>query len=75
MTCGYRTRADSQGYDCGLLRNHIRKLSLSVSVPPPRFSEESEVDMQVEFERGSGSRFDRCNRNGDRTVRMVAICE
>ena len=36
------------------VRNHIRKLSLFGSVLTPRFNEESDVDMLVEFEPGLG---------------------
>ena len=35
-------------------RNHIRKLSLFGSILTPRFTEESDVDMLVEFELGLG---------------------
>ena len=34
------------------VRNHIRKLSLSGSVPTARFRPESDVDMLVEFDSG-----------------------
>jgi len=36
------------------VRNHIRKLSLFGSVLTPRFNDESDVDMLVEFEPGLG---------------------
>jgi hypothetical protein len=36
------------------VRNHIRKLSLFGSILTPRFHEESDVDMLVEFEPGLG---------------------
>lgn len=36
------------------VRNYIRKLSLFGSVLTPRFSDESDVDMLVEFEPGRG---------------------
>ena len=38
------------------VRNHIRKLSLFGSILTPRFSDESDIDMLVEFEpeRGPG---------------------
>jgi predicted nucleotidyltransferase len=35
-------------------RNHIRKLSLFGSILTPRFSDESDIDMLVEFEPGLG---------------------
>jgi len=36
------------------VRNHIRKLSLFGSVLTPRFNDESDVDMLVEFQPGLG---------------------
>jgi len=36
------------------VRNHIRKLSLFGSILTPRFGDESDVDMLVEFEPGRG---------------------
>ena len=36
------------------VRNHVRKLSLFGSVLTPRFNDESDVDMLVEFEPGLG---------------------
>ena len=36
------------------VRNHIRKLSLFGSVLTPRFSDESDIDMLVEFVPGQG---------------------
>src|ERR1035437_7717207 len=36
------------------VRNHIRKLSLFGSILTPRFRDESDIDMLVEFEPGRG---------------------
>lgn len=36
------------------VRNHIRKLSLFGSILTPRFHDESDIDMLVEFEPGCG---------------------
>ncbi len=36
------------------VRNHIRKLSLFGSILTPRFRDESDIDMLVEFEPGLG---------------------
>jgi predicted nucleotidyltransferase len=52
VTVPVQIRRDAIAAFC--VRNHIRKLSLFGSVLTPRFNDESDVDMLVEFEPGLG---------------------